>query len=248
MSRHQGRFDPERYARQLPLIGEEGQRRLAETALLVAGAGGLGTVIAQYCAYAGFGTLRIADCDRVERHNLNRQVFYREEDVGRLKAEVCAERIAEANPAVEVEPCACRIERDTIGHLLHGIDIVLDGMDNYAARYLLNDAAFETNIPYVHGAVSGYYGQVTTILPGISPCLRCLVPSPPEEGELPVLGPTAGVIGCIEATEALKIVLRSGRLLTGRLLLWNGLEGEAEVIQVRGNPECRRCGGGQADR
>ncbi|MEM2123805.1 MAG: HesA/MoeB/ThiF family protein [Methanolinea sp.] len=234
----------ERYLRQIPLIGEDGQEKIRGTAVLIAGAGGLGTVCALMCAYAGFGKIRLVDSDVVERHNLNRQVLYTAADRGLPKVEAAARRLREISPFVSVEPVRTRVEEGTIGSLVRGIDIVVDAMDNYDARYILDDAAFENGIPLVHGAVNGFYGQVSSILPGTSPCLHCIVPHPPPREEVPVIGVTVGAIGSIQVTEAIKIVTGMGRPLAGRMLVWDGLAGEAEVIPVSGDPLCPRCARG----
>ncbi len=232
----------ERYRRQLPIIGEAGQERLAGASVLVAGAGGLGTAIALHCAYAGVGRIRIVDGDRIERSNLNRQVLYRDADIGRPKAEVAAERLRGISPHLTVELAVAVIDAETVHDLARGVDLILDGMDNYPARYLLADAARERGIPFIHGAVHGFHGQAATILPDGTPCLGCIVPNPPPDGPVPILGVTTGVIGCIQATEAIKWLLGIGALLAGRLLLWDGLQGEAEVLEVVGNAACPVCG------
>lgn len=236
----------ERYLRQIPLLGEEGQEKIGGTSVLIAGAGGLGTVCALMCAYAGFGKIRIVDSDVVERHNLNRQVLYTAADRGLPKVEAAARRLRKINPFVSVEPVRTRVAEGTIDSLVRGIDIVIDAMDNYDARYILDDAAFENGIPLIHGAVNGFYGQVSSILPGTSPCLHCIVPHPPVREEVPVIGVTVGTVGSIQVTEAVKIVTGVGRPLTGRMLVWDGLMGEADVLPVSRGPLCPRCarGGG----
>ncbi|MCQ8894043.1 MAG: ThiF family adenylyltransferase [Methanolinea sp.] len=233
----------EQYLRQIPIIGEAGQERLRDAAVLVAGAGGLGSVCAQMCACAGFGKIRIVDNDVVERHNLNRQVLYAARDHGLFKVEVAARRLRENNPFLLVEPVREKITRETIGGLARGIDVIIDGMDNYDARYILDDAAFEVGIPLVHGAVNGFYGQVSSIIPGSTPCLHCIVPHPPPSGNIPILGVTVGTIGSIQVAEAIKLVTGLGRPMAGRMLLWDGLMGEAEVIPVTSDPSCTRCNG-----
>jgi adenylyltransferase/sulfurtransferase len=129
-----------------------------------------------------------------------------------------------------------------VGDLVHGTDLILDGMDNFAARYVLNRAGLDEKIPFIHGAVNGFYGQVTTILPGLTPCLRRIVPVPPAQDKTPIIGVTCGVIGCIEASEAIKYLTDTGEILKNRLLLWDGLRGEAETIQILKSPECIDCG------
>lgn len=232
----------DQYRRQLPLLGEEGQERIQGTRLCIGGAGGLGCTIALQCAFAGFGRITLIDHDLVEVHNLNRQVLYREEDIGRPKVAAATERLDGINPDLRVEGRRERITADSAGTLIAGHDIVLDAMDNYEARFLLHDACQRAGIPFVHGAVDGFYGQVSTIIPGESTCLHCLVPGPPSGEAVPILGVTAGAVGCIQSTEALKIAAGTGTLLAGRLLLWDGRAGEAEVMAVKNNPGCPWCG------
>lgn len=233
----------EQYRRQLALIGEAGQERLLRASVLVAGAGGLGTAIALQCAFAGIGRIRIVDGDVIERTNLNRQILYREGDIGRYKADAAALRLEGIHPDLRVEAVHTGITEKNVDAFVQGCDIVLDGMDNYPARYLLDAAARAARVPFVHGAVHGFYGQVSTFIAGITPCLRCLVPYPPPDGAVPILGVTAGAIGCIQATEAIKYLVGTGSLLTSRVLLWDGLGGDAVVEAVEGNPGCPVCGG-----
>ncbi|MBN1195715.1 MAG: HesA/MoeB/ThiF family protein [Methanomicrobiaceae archaeon] len=234
--------DRERYRRQLPLIGDEGQERLREAAVLVAGAGGLGTSIALHCAYAGIGRIRIVDQDRVDLSNLNRQILYRDADLGKSKAVAAAERLRGAGPHLRVEPVEASIDAENVRELAEGVDLILDGMDNFDARYLLADAARECAVPFIHGAIHGFFGQVTTIIPETTPCLRCIVPHPPPGGAVPILGVTAGVIGCMQTAEAIKWLAGTGDLLAGRLLLWDGLRAETEVLAVEGDAACPVCG------
>ncbi len=234
--------EKEQFIRQIPILGEDGQEKLKHAAVLVAGAGGLGTSIALHCAFAGFGTVRIADCDRIERSNLNRQTLYRLHDIGKMKAEVAAERIRGVTPYICTEAVHTAITADNVGEITADMDIIIDAMDNYDTRYILADAAEERGIPFIHGAIDGFYGQVSTIIPGQSACLRCLVPHPPPQTKVPALSPTTGIIGSIQVTEALKCILRSGTLLTCRLLLWDGLHCEMDTIEITPRKDCPHCG------
>lgn len=238
----------ERYIRQIPLLGEDGQESLRDAAVLIAGAGGLGSVCAQMCACAGFGKIRIVDKDVVERHNLNRQVLYAAKDHGLFKVDVAARRLRENNPWLSVEPVREKITGETIGRLVKEMDLIIDGMDNYDARYILDDAAFLEDIPLVHGAVNGFYGQVSSIIPGETPCLHCIVPHPPPAGDVPILGVTVGTVGSIQVAEAIKLVTGLGKPMAGRMLLWDGLCGESEVIPVSRDPSCTRCNGRRVPR
>jgi adenylyltransferase/sulfurtransferase len=233
----------DQYRRQLPLLGEEGQERIRETRLCIGGAGGLGCAIALHCAFAGFGRITLIDDDVVKVHNLNRQVLYREEDIGRLKVEAAKYRLDGISPILRVDGISDRITAESVDARISSHDIVLDALDNYEARFLLHDACQRAGIPFIHGAIHGFYGQVSTILPRRSTCLHCLVPRPLSGGAVPILAMTAGVVGAIQSTEALKIAAGTGILLAGRLLLWDGRAGEAEVIEVRNNPDCPWCGG-----
>ncbi|NYT02212.1 MAG: HesA/MoeB/ThiF family protein [Methanosarcinales archaeon] len=230
-----------RYARQVPLLGQEGQERLSGARVLVAGAGGLGSVVSLYLAAAGVGRLRIVDQDVVEVSNLNRQIIYREEDLGRGKADRTSRRLMELNSEIEVEPLAATIDRDNVMDLAGGCDLIVDAMDSFQCRYLLNDAALRRGMPLVHGAVSGFHGQATTVVPGRTACLRCIFPRAPPKVAPPVLGATCGIIGSIQATEAVKCILGMEGRLENRLLIWDGVEACMDQLGVERNDECPAC-------
>jgi adenylyltransferase/sulfurtransferase len=232
----------ERYRRQIAVVGEGGQEALGKARIVIAGAGGLGSAIALYCAAAGIGHIRLIDCDTVEVSNLNRQILYRTEDIGKEKVTAAAADLRSLNPGIEIEPVQAKITEENVEFRLEGADLVLDGLDNFPARYLLAHAAWNNKIPFIHGAVSGMYGQVTTIIPGVTPCLQCIVPFPPPSGATPIIGVTTGIIGSIQAAEAIKYLTRRGVLFTGRMLLWDGLRGDAAVITIEHDPACRDCG------
>jgi molybdopterin-synthase adenylyltransferase len=240
MAREMGEI--ERYRRQADVVGQGGQAALARARIVVAGVGGLGSAIALYSAAAGIGRIRIIDCDRVEVSNLNRQILYRTRDIGTEKVTTAAGDLRALNPEVEVEPIRTRITAENAASLVEGADLVLDGLDNFAARYALAHAAWVSGVAFVHGAVHGMYGQATTIIPGRSPCLRCIVPSPPAPGATPIIGMTTGVIGSIQATEMIKYLLGRGVPLTGRMLFWDGMRGDVATIPVAGDPACPECG------
>ncbi len=168
-----------RYQRQIPLFGKEGQKKLKNARILIAGAGGLGSAIATYLATTGVGYIRIVDEDVVESSNLNRQILYHEPDIGACKVEAAEKTIHALNRDAEVDAVCRHIDEKSVGDLIQGMDLILDGMDNFAARYILNRAGLDEKIPFVHGAVNGFYGQVTTLIPGATPCLRCIVPTAP---------------------------------------------------------------------
>jgi adenylyltransferase/sulfurtransferase len=231
-----------RYARQILMIGEAGQEKLKAARVLVAGAGGLGTVISLYLAAAGVGHLRIIDCDVVETSNLNRQILHWSGDVGRPKTASVEEKLAALNPLIRIETVSGRIAEESIGEMARGCDLIVDAMDNFPTRYLLNRTAVEKGIPFIHGAVRGFFGQATTVIPGKTPCLRCLFPESPPREVFPIIGATCGVIGAIEATEAIKLLTGQGEPLAGRLFLWDGLAGSADSIIVERDPSCPDCG------
>jgi adenylyltransferase/sulfurtransferase len=210
--------------------------------VLIAGAGGLGTTIALHCAFAGFGTIRIADCDTIEHSNLNRQTLYRHHDIGSVKADVAAERIRGITPYLKTEAVHTVVTKENACELTSGMDVVIDAMDNYPVRYILADAAEERTIPFIHGAIDGFYGQVATILPRRSACMRCIVPHPPPITKVPALSATAGIIGSIQVTEAIKYVVRTGTLLTDKILMWDGLQGEMALIHISPLRDCPHCG------
>jgi len=176
-----------RYSRQIMLFGEEGQERLKNTRVLIAGAGGLGSAISIYMAAAGFGGIRIVDCDLVDASNLNRQVLHWTEDVGKSKAASALETLKGINPEIEVEAISARIDEENVNQLLEGCQLIMDAMDNFSARYILNRASLARRSPLFHGAICGFQGQATTLIPGRTACLRCLFPRAPEAQTFPAL-------------------------------------------------------------
>jgi molybdopterin/thiamine biosynthesis adenylyltransferase/rhodanese-related sulfurtransferase len=246
----------ERYARHLlvPEIGFEGQRRLKSSSVLVVGAGGLGSPAAYYLAAAGVGVLGIVDDDRVERSNLQRQILHRDEDVGELKVESARRSLLALNPEIEVRAIPLRLTSSNLVEILARFEVIVDGSDNFATRYLLNDACVETGIPIVHGAIHRFDGQVSVFwpsAPGSGPCYRCLFPVPPPPelapscAEAGVLGVLPGVIGCLQAAEALKLLLKIGEPLTGKFLQYEALSGRFSSFAIDRNSNCRGCGAAQ---
>jgi adenylyltransferase/sulfurtransferase len=235
--------DRVRFKRQISIFGEEGQRKLKEARVLIAGAGGLGSPIAIYLAVAGIGKLRIIDHDVVTLGNLNRQILHGDSDIDRRKIDSAKEKLEKMNPNVEVEVVAQTIDEGNADRLTDGFDMIIDAMDNFSARYVLNKAALTKRIPFFHGAVHGLYGQATTIIPGKTACLRCIFPEAPPPAPPPVVGVTPGIIGCIQATEVIKYIVGIGHLLENRLLLWDGLSAQMEEVPLEKNPACEDCGG-----
>ena len=232
----------ERYNRQIMLFGEEGQSKLKQATVLVAGLGGLGSPIAIYLAAAGIGKLKIVDFDNVDITNLNRQVLHYEKDITRMKVVSGQEKLQQLNPNIEIERVVTRIDENNIKSITEGIDVIVDAMDNYDTRFVLNSATVSKRIPLIHGAVSGLDGQVTTIIPGKSPCLKCLFTSTPPKEVFPILGTTAGIIGTIQANEVIKYITGKGELLVGQLLLWDGSSSGFEKISIMPNTNCDVCG------
>lgn len=236
----------ERYLRQIGIkgFGKGAQRRLERSAVLVAGAGGLGTSASVYLAAAGVGKLTLVDSGKVEPSNLNRQILHWESDIGAPKVRSAARKLRCLNPSVEVEGVERGISEENVEGLVKKADVVVDGLDNYRTRFILNEACVRFGVPMVHGAVEGLDGQVTTILPGKGPCLRCIIPKEPgQKGEIPVLGPVPGIIGCAQAMEAIKLITGLGVPLVGRMLILSGREMNFEEIEVRRDPGCAVCGG-----
>lgn len=235
----------ERYDRQIiiPDFGENGQLKLKNSHVALVGLGGLGSSISVYLVAAGVGHLTIIDSEKVELSNLNRQVLHWDKDIEKSKSKSAIEKLNELNPNVKID---CKIEKVTsenVGELLEDMDVVVDGLDNFPTRYLVNEACVNKQIPFVHGAVEGLVGQLSTIIPGEGPCLRCIFPeAPPEKPVFPVLGATPGAIGCLEAIEVIKIITGVGTPLVGRLLTFNGEELQFDEIQVKRNPDCPICG------
>ncbi len=234
--------EQERYNRQILMFGEESQDKLKNAKVFIAGAGGLGSPISLYLAVAGVGRIRIVDKDVVELSNLNRQILHWDNDVGKRKAKSAEEKLKGVNRDIEVEALSETIDENNAIDLVNDADLIVDAMDNFPTRYLLNRTALTKNIPFFHGAIYGLDGQVTTIIPGKTACLRCIFPEAPPPETFPVIGVTPGVIGLIQATEVIKYITGIGELLAGRLLIWDGLHAKFDEIAVQSDPECADCG------
>jgi len=235
----------DRYGRQILIgeIGTDGQEKLKKAKILICGAGGLGSPVALYLTAAGVGTLTLVDHDRVALSNLNRQILHGEADIGRKKVDSARETLGGINSHVAVTANAVTISAQNAEQWVSGHDVIIDALDNPETRYILNQAALNQRIPFVHGAVSGFEGRVLTIIPGRSTCLRCLYRGPVTPvSEFPVIGVTPAVIGAIQATEAIKILLGIGELLTDRLLIYDGLKLTWKEFKVKKNPQCDHCG------
>ncbi|HEX9022221.1 MAG TPA: molybdopterin-synthase adenylyltransferase MoeB [Geobacteraceae bacterium] len=240
----------ERYSRHIILkeVGGKGQKKLLDSKVMVIGAGGLGSPIALYLAAAGVGTIGIADSDVVELSNLQRQIAHQTGNIGQPKVNSIRERMEAINPDVRVDTHHVRIEAANILSVISGYDFIIDATDNFAAKFLINDACVFSGTPYSHGGILHFSGQTLTCLPGESACYRCVFPEPPPRDALTtcsragVLGVLPGVIGTIQATEALKYLLGIGDLLVGRFLIYDALAMNFRTVQVRRNPRCPICG------
>jgi sulfur-carrier protein adenylyltransferase/sulfurtransferase len=241
-----------RYQRHLllPEVGEEGQMKLLNARVLLLGAGGLGSPAALYLAAAGVGTLGLVDADVVDLSNLQRQVLHTVERQGQPKVESARVALEALNPDVKVVPFAERLTSANVLRILEGFDLVLDGGDNFPTRYLLNDACVMLGKPNLHGSIFRFEGQVTTFVPGQGPCYRCLYPSPPPPelapscAEAGVLGVLPGIIGLLQANEALKLLLGQGQSLVGRLLTFDALGTRFQEMKLRRDPRCPVCAPG----
>jgi len=236
-----------RYARQISLseIGLEGQRKLIDSKVLCIGTGGLGSPASMYLAAAGVGTLGIVDFDEVEESNLQRQILHSTADVGRRKVESAVDTLRGLNPTIEIVPKDARLTRANAFEILEPWDIILDCTDNFPARYLVSDATQMLGKPLVHGSIYQFEGQATVFMPGRdTPCYRCLFPRPPSVTGPPAgpFGVLPGIVGCIQAAEAIKLVTGLGDPLVGRLLIVDGLAMEFQEVKIRWDADCPVCG------
>ncbi len=247
----------ERYSRHLRLaeVGVEGQQRLAAARVLLLGAGGLGSPVAFYLAAAGVGHIRLVDDDVVDRSNLQRQILHTEASIGTPKVESAQQRLQALNPSIRIEPVQARVTSDNVEKLLEGIDLVVDGSDNFPLRYLLNDACVKLGKPLVYGAVQRFEGQVSVFDAGRhrgqAPCYRCLFPEPPPPELAPscadagVLGVLPGIVGLLQANEAIKLLLGIGQPLAGRLLQFDALAPRFRELRLPPDPDCPVCAPGR---
>ncbi len=241
-----------RYSRHtmLPEVGEAGQIKLLKSKVLLLGAGGLGAPTSVYLAAAGVGTIGLVDDDVVDVSNLQRQIIHAQDRVGMAKVESARIMLNGLNPDVKVIPLKFRLTSENILDVIKDYDVIVDGADNFPTRYLLNDAALKLGKPVVHASIYRFEGQITSFIPNVGPCYRCLYPSPPPPDMAPscqeagVLGVLPGIIGSLQANEALKILLGIGQSLAGRLLLFDALKTKFRELKLRRDPHCPTCGEG----
>jgi adenylyltransferase/sulfurtransferase len=231
----------------LPEVGLEGQKKIAKSQVFIVGAGGLGSPVGYYLAAAGVGTLAFIDNDTVELSNLQRQIAHSVETIGKPKVESAKLKFESLNPDVRVIAINQRMTKDNILDFIRDYDIIVDCSDNFPTRFLVNDACVMTRKPLVTGAISRFEGQLTVVIPGEGPCYRCLFEEPPPPGALPssqevgLLGVVPGVIGTLQAAEVLKLIIGSGEILKGELLIYDALKSSFRKVNVPKNPECPMC-------
>ncbi|MGD1992671.1 MAG: HesA/MoeB/ThiF family protein [Anaerolineae bacterium] len=245
----------ERFARQLVLegVGDAGQERLSAARVLVVGAGGLGSAACLYLTAAGIGTLGVADFDRVNLSNLNRQILYRVSDLGRLKATATGDTLRALNPSLKVVEIAEEMTPERAAELVVEYDLVVECSDTFETKFLVNAACVRAGVPLVWASVLAWEGQMSVVLPGEGPCYRCLFPSQLDLADVPtalevgILGAVAGTMGALEAVEAVKLLLDVGQPLVGRMLVWDGSAGTFELVSFSPQPACEVCGGPSSD-
>lgn len=232
----------ERYSRQIDVIGVQGQLKLKNARILIVGLGGLGSPASMYLAASGVGELILVDDGLVELSNLNRQVLYTTRDIGRLKVEVAANKLRDLNPNVKVTTYSHRANRELLDKLIQEVDLVVDGTDNWDTRFIINELCVKHRKPFIHAGVQGFHGQLLVVIPGLTPCLSCIIPfKPTERREIPVVSTTPGVLGLIEATEAIKLITGIGSPAVNRLLVYDGLNMRLHEVIVTRNPNCPVC-------
>ena len=235
-----------RYSRQMmiPNWNVEGQLKLKNAKVTIVGVGGLGCPVALYLTAAGIGRITLIDKEKIELSNLNRQILHWSVDIGKFKTFSAIEKLSKLNPSIKFESYKEEIERESIRELIKDSNVIVDCLDNWKTRFILNEACVSERIPLVHAGVHSWYGQITTIMPGKGPCLRCILPkTPKEEEKFPVLGVTAGVLGLLEALEAIKIIVGLGKPLVGRILFFDGETSSFQEAQVQRKKDCPVCGG-----
>ena len=232
-----------RYDRQIRLFGIKGQEKLKEATVLVVGAGGLGTAASLYLVAAGIGKLILVDKENVELSNLNRQILYWTEDVEKPKVEAAKSKLIKLNPNVKIITYKSVLEEDMARKLVKEADVVIDALDNWETRFMLNKVCVEERKPLIHAGVFGMHGQLLTIIPGETPCLQCIIPEkPPEKKGFPVLGTSPGILALMQVTEAIKIITGYGKPAKGKLIVYDGERMSFSEISVKRRKDCPICG------
>ncbi|MGQ4833548.1 MAG: HesA/MoeB/ThiF family protein [Candidatus Asgardarchaeia archaeon] len=243
MSNRLSSSELERYSRQIMILGEDGQLKLKKSTVAIVGVGGLGSPIALYLTAAGIGHIILVDSQYPELSNLNRQILHWEPDLKKKpKVESAKEKLQKLNSTVKVTTYNVKLDENNISQILGDADVIVDALDNYETRYLINKYCVDTKKPLVHAAVEGMFGQITTIIPGETPCLKCIIPTAPTSVEpFPILGTTAGLLGLLEANEVIKLIVGTGDLLKGKLLLVDLERNDFVTVPVQRNLNCPVC-------
>ena len=234
----------ERYSRQIIIDGWgiEGQKKLKNSAVVVVGVGGLGCVSSTYLAASGVGKLILIDKDKLSLSDLNRQVLYSQNELGRFKAEIARERLRALNSEVKVLTVLKEVTEDNVARIVGKVDAIVDGLDNWKTRFIMNNYCVKNRIPFIHAGVSQFYGQITTIMPGEGPCLRCIFPKEPSETKLnPIFGGTPSALASLQVMEVIKCLTGIGKRLVGRMLFIDGEEMSIETAEIKKNPNCPVC-------
>ena len=240
-------FDDDRirYGRQIkyPGFGEEGQKKLKTAHVAVLGVGGLGCAASVYLAYAGIGHITIVDKDSVELSNLNRQILHWEQDIEERKTASAARKLSSINSSIKITPVCDSITKENVRGIIKGVDVVIDGLDNFRTRFLVNEACVKQSIPFVHAGVNGLLGAITTIIPGKTPCLACIYPTFSEGKDvIPVFGVTPAFMASLQVTEAIKLIAGFGKVLSGKMLYIDGETMEFFIEDLTRDPACAVCG------
>jgi molybdopterin/thiamine biosynthesis adenylyltransferase len=235
----------ERYNRQIIIDGwgKEGQTKLKKSSVAVVGVGGLGCVSSTYLVAAGVGKLILIDNDRTSLSDLNRQVLYTLKDIGQFKAETAKKRLVTLNPEIKVETVLEEVLGDNVSKIIGNVDAVVDGLDNWKTRFIINDFCVKNRVPLIHAGVSQFYGQIITVMPGKGPCLRCIFPKEPSETRTnPIFGGTPSALASLQVIEVIKCLTGIGKPLVGRMLFIDGEEMTIETAEIKKNPNCPACG------
>lgn len=233
----------ERYDRQIRILGVQGQAKLSKASVLVAGIGGLGCIASTYLTAAGIGRIILVDKGKVEKSNLNRQILYSEKDIGKFKAQIATERLRELNSEIEIEGMIIEINDENVEELVRKVDIVVDGMDNYRARFSLNKACVKLGKVFVHGAIHGLFGQLMVIIPNKGPCLQCVISKEtPQTDVIPILGAIPAVIASLEVLETIKIITGLGEPTIGKMIFFDGETMKMHEVKILKRANCPICG------